>query len=61
MVEGVGDRFKLDPRHRLASFRATSFALPPDRHLQLDQPPELSFGHVTVLMLAALQPYLPAA
>jgi len=58
MAEGGGPHFRLDPRHRLASFRATSFASPPDWHLHIDRPPALWFGHVTVLMLAALQPVL---
>lgn len=55
MVESGGDRFRLDPRHRLASFRATHFGLPPDWHLTIDRPPDLWFGRVTVLMLTALQ------
>jgi len=38
MVEGGGHRFKLDPKHRLASFRAKHFVLPPDWHLQIDRP-----------------------
>jgi len=54
--EAGGHGFKLNPRHRLASFRATHFALPSDYELQLDRPPALWFGHVTVLMLEALQP-----
>jgi len=59
VVESGGERFKLDPRHRLASFRAQHFALPPDWHLQLDRPPAQWFGHAMALMLAALEPNLP--
>jgi len=56
MVESGGHRFKLDPKDRLASFRAKHFALPPDWHLQVDRPPALWFGHVIMLMLEALLP-----
>jgi len=60
MVEAGGQVFKLDPRHRLASFKATHFALPADYELQLDRPPALWFGPVTLLMLEALQPVIAA-
>jgi len=30
MIESGGQRFRLDPEHRLASFRAKHFGLPPD-------------------------------
>jgi len=56
-VESDGDRgFKLDLKHRLASFRATHLGKPEDWRLKIDQPPEDWFGPVTMLMLAALQP-----
>jgi hypothetical protein len=58
MVESGGDRFRLDPKHRLASFRAKHLGKPEDWHLQLDRPPELWFGPVTVLMLKAPQPVM---
>lgn len=58
-VEAGGERFKLDPRHRLCVFAAQSFALPPDWHLQRDRPPELWLRHAMTLMVDALQPYLP--
>jgi len=47
MVEAGGHGFKLDPRHRLASFRATHFALPSDYELQLDRPPAFEFSVTT--------------
>lgn len=34
-LESGGERFRLDPRHRLALFRATHSGLPPDWRLQI--------------------------
>jgi len=58
----VAEAFKLDPKHRLGSVRATHFALPPDSHLQIDRPR----GAVVRVRYAAdvgsaLQPFLPVA
>jgi hypothetical protein len=39
MVEADGPSFRLDPKHRLASFRAKHFALPADRLASSDRSP----------------------
>lgn len=55
MIESSEGRFKLDPRHRLATFCATHFALPPDFHLQVHKPPDLWLGPAMRLMVNELQ------
>jgi len=46
----------LDLKQRLASFRATHLGTSEEWHLKFDRDPEVWFGPVTMLMLAALQP-----